>query len=258
MRRTRVGFTIALVLAGAVATVERGYGRRYWYPRFVALAGGQTHEQVVARLGPIYRSDLRKFVTEADGAYPPARLCLVGLKREKVLEVWVPVADRWARVRSYRVLAASGEPGPKLRQGDNQVPEGVYRLTAFNPNSSYHLSVRVDYPNRDDREAAAREGRGDLGGDIYIHGKAVSIGCLALGDRAIEELYLLLADTGLRHASVLLSPSADPTVPAGAPPWWNQLYQRIRDELVRVRGAKPPTVVSLGEPDARSWEAGTT
>jgi hypothetical protein len=238
VRRPIVWLGGVLALAAAAATVHLGYGRRYWYPSFVALAGGQTHQEVVARLGPTYRPGLRAAVAEAGGSYPPDRLRLVGLKQERILEIWIPAGEGWARVRTYPVLAASGEPGPKLREGDYQVPEGLYRLTAFNPNSSYHLSVRVDYPNRDDRAAAAAEGRGNLGGDIFIHGKAVSIGCLAIGDRAIEELYLLLADTGLRNSTVLLAPSADSKPPAGAPPWVRQLYARIRDELAAVRGPR--------------------
>jgi murein L,D-transpeptidase YafK len=134
------------------------------------------------------------------------------------------------------VLAASGGPGPKLREGDLQVPEGVYRLTAFNPNSSYHLSLRVDYPNADDRAIAKAEGRTNLGGDIYIHGKAVSIGCLALGDAGIEELYVLVADVGLSRTRVLLSPTAVPTATSSSPAWVAHLYARLRLQLHAVRG----------------------
>jgi murein L,D-transpeptidase YafK len=117
------------------------------------------------------------------------------------------------------------------------VPEGVYRLTAFNPNSSYHLSLRVDYPNADDRAIAKREGRANLGSDIFIHGKAVSIGCLALGDLAIEEVYVLVADVGLSRTRLLLSPSASPTLPPGSPTWVASLYERLRSELLVVRGS---------------------
>jgi hypothetical protein len=112
-----------------------------------------------------------------------------------VLELWTE--DTAARlVHRYPVLAASGALGPKLRQGDLQVPEGVYRVLWLNPNSSYHLSMKLDYPNAFDREHARRDRRTDLGGDIFVHGRAVSIGCVALGDPAIEELFVLAADTG--------------------------------------------------------------
>ena len=99
------------------------------------------------------------------------------------------------------------------------MPEGVYRLTHLNPASSYHLSIRVDYPNAFDRARGAEDGRANLGGDIYIHGKAVSIGCLAIGDDNIEELFTLVADTGLANARIVLAPGRSVDVPAGAPPW---------------------------------------
>jgi hypothetical protein len=228
----------ALLWCGAGAALVAAVGS-------VALAGGQTHEQVLARLGPIYRPALRAALGELGSSYPPDSLRLIGLKHERVLEAWVPGRNGWRRLRSYQVLAASGGLGPKLREGDYQVPEGIYRLTGFNPNSSYHLSVRVDYPNRDDRTAAVADGRSRLGGDIFIHGKAVSIGCLAIGDRAIEELYLLLADTRLSNARLVLAPSAEPVVPTGAPFWWTQLYERIRTELRAVRGVAGTPVAAL-------------
>lgn len=235
MRRAAVA-TFVLALVGAGASIRWGHGRPFWQPHLVAIAGGQTHAEVVARLGGTRRPALRDAAAAVESPYPPERLCLIGLKQEKVLEVWVPVATRWERLRAYPILAASGGPGPKLREGDGQVPEGAYRLSGFNPNSSYHLSIRVDYPSHDDRMAAEAEGRRRLGGDIYIHGKAVSIGCLALGDPAIEELYVLLADTGLGRARLVLSPSAEPKTPTGAPAWWSQRYDGIRRELLAVRG----------------------
>jgi hypothetical protein len=235
-RRLFAGLVLAVVMTVGWFLSDRGYGRGLWYPSVVSLAGGQSHDQVLARLGPRHRAPLRAGVVEIGGTYPPDRLRLVGLKREGVLEVWIPVDRGWRRLRTYPILAASGGPGPKTRQGDLQVPEGTYRLTSFNPNSSYHLSIRVDYPNRHDRVAAAAEGRTNLGGDIYIHGRAVSIGCLAIGDAAIEELYLLLAEVGLSRSQIILAPSSDPQAPRGAPRWIADLYERIRSDLRSVRG----------------------
>lgn len=130
--------------------------------------------------------------------------------------------------------------GPKLRAGDLQVPEGLYRVELLNPNSRFHLSLRLDYPNAFDRRRARADGRTRLGGDIMIHGNAVSIGCLAMGDPAAEDLFVLAADTGIGHVSVIVAPTdlrvraapRDPTLP----PWVDQLYARIRtalDELPR-------------------------
>ena len=89
-------------------------------------------------------------------------------------------------IRTYPIAAASGGPGPKRREGDNQVPEGVYQVNRFNPNSRFHLSLGLNYPNKSDRIL------GDPtrpGGDIFIHGNRVSIGCMAMTDAKIEEIY---------------------------------------------------------------------
>src|SRR5690606_4961 len=96
-------------------------------------------------------------------------------------------------VRALPVLAASGRVGPKLQYGDYQVPEGFYRIEALNPNSRFHLALRVNYPNAFDRAEAAREGRTHLGGDIMIHGSNASVGCLAMGDVVSEDLFVLAA-----------------------------------------------------------------
>jgi hypothetical protein len=224
------------ILGVALLLHWRGAGRSLWYPYWVSVVGARTHTEVLADLRPRLQPGLSAAAAEQGVAYPPRRLTLVGLKAERRLEVWADGGGGWKLLRSYPVLAASGGPGPKRREGDMQVPEGVYSLTTFNPNSSYHLSVRVDYPNADDRAAARVEGRSRLGGDIYIHGKAVSIGCLAIGDAGIEELYVLLADVGLAHVRAILAPEAEPKAAADDPRWVADLYERLRRELLTVRG----------------------
>lgn len=127
---------------------------------------------------------------------------LLVLKEEKRLELYV--GEKW--VKGYQVLAASGGAGPKLREGDRQVPEGVYEVESLNPNSRFHLALRVGYPNARDREMGRREGRDKLGGDIMIHGKDVSVGCVAVGDEAIEELFVLVAERGRERVKVVIAP----------------------------------------------------
>jgi murein L,D-transpeptidase YafK len=132
---------------------------------------------------------------------------LAGFKREKVVHLYAAGETEAPRfVHAYPVLAASGQLGPKLAEGDRQVPEGIYRIESLNPNSRFHLSLRLDYPNQFDRARAQEEGRQELGGDIMIDGAASSIGCLAIGDPAIEELFVLVADVGRENVSVILSP----------------------------------------------------
>jgi murein L,D-transpeptidase YafK len=196
-----------------------------------------TVEGRVAVYGAAARQRMRPAFEAAGIAYPPGAVALVGLKQERRLEVYAgPRPGELRFVHAYPVLAASGLLGPKLREGDLQVPEGVYRIALLNPNSRYHLSLRVDYPNAFDRRNAAADGRSDLGGDIMIHGNAVSIGCVAIGDVAIEEVFVLAADVGHERVSVVLSPvdlrSAPlPAALAEAHPWSDELYAAIRAAL---------------------------
>ncbi len=89
---------------------------------------------------------------------------------------------------TYVIAAASGGPGPKRVEGDNQVPEGVYHVAAFNPQSQFLLSLGLNYPNTSDRH---RSDPKNPGGQIYIHGNRLSIGRMAMTDEKIEEIYLL-------------------------------------------------------------------
>lgn len=197
--------------------------------------GTRTVGDVLAFYGPGADQRLWPYVQAAGVAYPPQALTLVGFKEEKRLEVWGQQQGIWVLLRTYPVLAASGVEGPKLREGDEQVPEGLYRIEALNPNSQFHLSMKVDYPNAYDRQQAAQEGRRKLGGDIFIHGHEVSTGCLAMGDPVIEELFVLVARVGIERVSVLLVPY-DLRRPASGRPeprqlWVRALYAELRRAL---------------------------
>jgi hypothetical protein len=202
-------------------------------------ASARTVEGVVRELGSAARARLAPHFRTAGVAYPPRAVTLLVLKEERVAELWAAGTAAPRLVHRYPVLAASGGPGPKLRQGDLQVPEGVYRVLWLNPNSSYHLSMKLDYPNAFDRERARRDGRTGLGGDIFVHGRAVSIGCVALGDPAIEELFVLAADVGTARVKAVIAPR-DLRVPSArdpgiAPAWAPELYRLLRRELARLR-----------------------
>ncbi len=131
---------------------------------------------------------IRRLYRERNIRYPAAEVYLRVFKLERTLEVWVRAADseRFELLKSYRICALAGAVGPKRREGDQQVPEGFYNIDLFNPSSSYHLSMRIDYPNR--RDASANRGL-KLGGDIFIHGGCRSEGCLAITDEGIKEVY---------------------------------------------------------------------
>jgi murein L,D-transpeptidase YafK len=109
-------------------------------------------------------------------------------KSEKVLEVWVKHEDAFAIFKSYPICTYSGQLGPKIKQGDGQSPEGFYKvaLGQLNPFSSYHLAFNLGYPNAHDRA------NGRTGDYLMVHGNCVSIGCYAMGDGNIEEIYTLM------------------------------------------------------------------
>ncbi|MBN2345191.1 MAG: hypothetical protein JXO51_02295 [Candidatus Aminicenantes bacterium] len=125
--------------------------------------------------------------------YPPREVFLRAFKMEGEMELWARngVSGPFVLVKTYPICASSGVVGPKRRQGDLQVPEGFYRVSGFNPWSRFHLSLQIDYPNASDRILG---GAGNLGGDIFIHGSCVTIGCIPLGDGPIEEVYLAVVD----------------------------------------------------------------
>lgn len=130
-------------------------------------------------------------------------------KEEMELEVWARhrnVQGPYQKIWTTPVCAASGSPGPKRKEGDRQVPEGMYHVAVFNPKSKFHLSLGLNYPNASDKLLGDPE---QPGSDIYIHGKCVSIGCLALGDEAIEQLYALAHQCnsgGQAHIPVMILP----------------------------------------------------
>ncbi len=200
------------------------------------VRGRKTVADRVAQYGPAVRERLAPDFERLGVAYPPERMVLVGLKQERQLEVWVSNPPR--RLKSYPILGASGVLGPKLREGDRQVPEGIYRIESLNPNSLYHLALRVNYPNAFDKAKGALDGREDLGCDIMIHGKDCSIGCLAMGDEAAEELFVLAAETGRDNMSVILSPvdfrvRELPSRMPELPEWTGELYDAVRQELMK-------------------------
>ncbi len=111
-------------------------------------------------------------------------------KDEKQLELWARprhTNDTFRLVKTYPICSASGEAGPKRKMGDYQVPEGFYTLDRWNPQSNFYLSLGVNYPNASDKILSDKK---NPGGDIFIHGNCVSIGCMAMTDPAIKEIYL--------------------------------------------------------------------
>ena len=122
--------------------------------------------------------------------WPSKFVYIRSFKYDSELEVWAKnrVEDAYKLVKTYKICALAGTMGPKRIEGDYQVPEGFYHITEFKPNSQYHLSLGLNYPNASDRILADSL---QPGGEIYIHGSCVTQGCIPITNSQIEELYMI-------------------------------------------------------------------
>lgn len=237
MNVKRIYFFIFLCGAGILCAVFRRPLWQYANAAILMVEGKATTGERVEQYGPAVRQRLEPDFERIGIHWPGRKLTLIGLKQEMMLQVWVADADgRFKLLRSYPILKASGYLGPKLREGDRQVPEGLYQIESLNPNSRFHLSLKLNYPNAFDDRMARQDGRTDPGSDIMIHGGRVSIGCLAMGDPAAEDLFVLAAEIGVRNITVILSPAdfRNPEVnvdTTAMPDWVNPLYESIKSHL---------------------------
>ena len=117
-------------------------------------------------------------------------LFIQAFKKEKKLEVWIREKNKqeYTLLTTYNFCSTSGVLGPKRKEGDKQIPEGVYQINHFNPVSNFHLSLGINYPNSADKILSDRQRPGSA---IYIHGDCVTIGCIPITDDKIKELYIL-------------------------------------------------------------------
>jgi murein L,D-transpeptidase YafK len=126
-------------------------------------------------------------------------------KREQELELWMKKGDGFVLFASYPICRYSGGLGPKLREGDYQAPEGFYTVGRgqLNPNSSNHLAFNLGFPNRYDTA------NGRTGSFLMVHGKCISIGCYAMTDPVIDEIWDLVTaalEGGQKRFSVHIFP----------------------------------------------------
>ena len=124
--------------------------------------------------------------------WPAKYIYIRSFKYDSQLEVWVKneVKDPFQLFKTYKICALAGTLGPKRMEGDYQVPEGFYYINEFNPNSSYYLSLGINYPNVSDKILSDSLRPGSA---IYIHGSCVTVGCIPITDQQIDELYILAA-----------------------------------------------------------------
>jgi murein L,D-transpeptidase YafK len=154
-------------------------------------------------------ADVQHLYLSANINYAAHEIFLRAFKSEKQLELWVrPDKNKpFILLKKYDFCKASGCAGPKRVCGDMQVPEGFYHVNRFNPNSNFYLSLGINYPNASDKILGSKV---NTGGDIFIHGDCVSIGCISMTDEVIKEIYVFAVEArnaGQQQISVHIFPA---------------------------------------------------
>ena len=169
--RLRFVLAICVLLFGVLALAAWRYAPR-----------SDRSEAAAKRVRPSLKTALH-----AKGLRWGAPVFIRIFKEEKELELWVDNGKEFKHFKTWPICKYSGALGPKLKEGDGQAPEGFYFVprSRMNPRSRFHLSFNLGYPNTYDR-AHKR-----IGSALMVHGNCVSIGCYAMTDERIEEIYSL-------------------------------------------------------------------
>ncbi|CAA6816868.1 MAG: Putative inner membrane protein [uncultured Sulfurovum sp.] len=263
MKNLLLHFLIFSILILGVMALVYLYGKKIWYPYYEKLCVPKeckpcpSYECNLTHVGPLQpkiiqkecpklkvspleiltsQQKLNRHLADNNFVIYPKNLTLIGLKYERTLEVWTKNNGENIHLVNYPFTSFSGTLGPKIKEGDRQIPEGIYGIGYLNPNSKFHLSMNINYPNDFDKRMAKKEKRTNLGSAIMIHGKDVSVGCIPIGDEKIEELYFLAEKVGIKNIKVILAPvdfrKMDVKIKENNKyPWLKDLYADIKKEL---------------------------
>lgn len=193
-----------------------------------------TIAQALARYGEEARELLRAQCKSAGAVYPPKRIVLLALKDRKQLLMFAGANQRLALVQTFPLVSYSGALGPKLREGDLQIPEGNYRITGSSAKDM--LSLAVDYPNAFDRARGLEDHRKKLGGEILIHGGSVSTGCIVVSNEQMQEVFVAMHDVGFKNVQLLIAPcdltKSQPQLNWSKQPiWLPKLYAQLKRDM---------------------------
>ncbi len=234
---TSLALIFSLVCAGAQAKAPTEPAELEAY-LFRSDDAKEGRERVEAQL----KQDLKKLGLEY-GAPIFVRI----FKEPKQLELWVQQGTRFKKFRTYDMCKMSGELGPKLKQGDDQAPEGFYSVNSdwMWPHSSYHLAFNVRYPNEYDSSL------GRTGSAIMVHGGCSSSGCFAMTDEKIEEIYTLAAAAlinGQPEFSVHIFPfrMTDKNMQRYQGTRWHKFWSQLKEgyDLFEKNGTPPVVTVA--------------
>lgn len=153
-------------------------------------------QQTYSRVKGAYQEKeaiVKKYFTDKKLAMDKFQVFLRAFKKEETVEVWIKEKDKeqFTLLHTYDFCSTSGTLGPKRKEGDYQIPEGVYQINHFNPVSNFHLSLGINYPNESDKILSDKKHPGSA---IYIHGNCVTIGCIPITDDKIKELYIIAVE----------------------------------------------------------------
>jgi murein L,D-transpeptidase YafK len=202
-------FTLLLLaLAGAGIYLLLTPGGRQFLDR-VAINWTRAEYKALHRAGKtlpgtpdLARLDQR---LAAKGVAPGVPIFIRIFKLESELELWVEKGGRYELFATYPICLWSGRLGPKIREGDRQAPEGFYTVDkdALNPNSRWHRSFNLGFPNAFD------QAHGRTGSFIMVHGGCTSIGCYAMTDKVVDEIWRMVTaalDAGQERFAVQVFP----------------------------------------------------
>jgi murein L,D-transpeptidase YafK len=215
------------------------FGRTIYMPIFIKIKGKETVESVVDKIENKVWDRLGYDLGMAGYKMDfPKRIILVAFKEERILQVYTNDSYGVKLLKTYPFTAYSGKLGPKLEDGDRQIPEGIYKIEYLNPNSSYYLSLKINYPNEFDKSKTKLSNIDEMGKDIFIHGKSATIGCISIGDEAIEEVFVMTQKAINNEVEVVISPRdfrTNPNFPnIENINWENELYTLLYEKLCEL------------------------
>ena len=180
-----IGFTLLLQTANAQLAPKT-------FPSFPdnSFFSYQTSFDRVKQADVKYENQWKEIFYKKGLNFPNTNIFIREFKNDGELEVWArnTPKDTFTFIKTFKVCVLSGKVGPKRKENDLQVPEGFYFIDEFNPKSNYYLSLLLSYPNYSDLMKGNKE---NPGGDIYIHGSCVTVGCIPITDTCIQEVYTL-------------------------------------------------------------------
>lgn len=188
------------------------------------IPSSSRSKSVIAKHTPVLLKE-----TNAKGLALGQAVCIRIFKEEKELELWIKKGSKFSMFKSYPICTFSGELGSKKKVGDGQAPEGFYTVypEQLNPYSDYHLAFNIGYPNAYDRAHHY------TGSAIMVHGNCVSIGCYAMTDPGIEEIFTVITkafEGGQTSFQIQIFPfrMTKEKMDAHVGSEWNSFWQNIK------------------------------